>query len=110
MESNETFDSARLDSPAWIFFVKASFACALAGMLFGVTLMMHLALGGGAGTSIGMAAQLMGGYLVLGTLFLTGSTFTLAKTLRDQFEASKLINKLAQARTEKLLKEYGVQA
>ena len=107
MESTETFDSARLDSPAWIFFVKVSFACALAGMLFGVTLMMHLALTGG-GAGIGMAAQLMGGYLVLGTLFLTGSTFTLAKTLRDQFEASKLINKLAQARTEKLLKEYGV--
>jgi hypothetical protein len=89
------FDSTRLDSPSWIFFVKISFACALGGMMFGVAIMP--------------VEIWMRGYMILGTLFLTGSTFTLAKTLRDQFEASKLINKLAQARTEKLLKEYGAQ-
>ncbi len=91
-----SFDSSRLDSPAWVFFVKVSFACALGGMLFGVVMM-------------GEVPIWMRAYLVLGTLFLTGATFTLAKTLRDQFEAGKLINKLAQARTEKLLKEYGVE-
>lgn len=92
---NTEIDSTRLDSPGWIFFVKCSFACALGGMLFGL---------------IVMPVEIwMRGYMVLGSLFLTGATFTLAKTLRDQFEASKLINKLAQARTEKLLKEYGVQ-
>jgi hypothetical protein len=48
----------------------------------------------------------MRGYMILGTLFLVGSTFTLSKTLRDEFEAAKLLNKLANARTEKLLKEY----
>jgi hypothetical protein len=86
------FESTRLDTPSWIFFVKASFACALGGMLFGV---------------IVMPVEIwMRGYMILGTLFLTGSAFTLSKTLRDQFEAGKLINKLAQARTEKLLKEY----
>lgn len=90
------YESTRLDSPAWIFFVKVSFACALGGMLFGVVMM-------------GEVPIWMRGYLVLGTLFLTGSTFTLAKTLRDQFEAEKLINKLAQARTERLLKEYGIE-
>ncbi len=90
------YESTRFDSPSWVFFVKASFACALGGMLFGVVMM-------------GEVPIWMRGYLVLGTLFLTGSTFTLAKTLRDQFEAGKLINKLAQARTEKLLKEYGVE-
>lgn len=88
------FESTRLDTPSWIFFVKTSFACALGGMLFGV---------------IVMPVEIwMRGYMILGTLFLTGSTFTLSKTLRDQFEGSKLINKLAQARTEKLLKEYNV--
>ena len=88
------FESTRLDTPSWIFFVKASFACALGGMVFGV---------------IVMPVEIwMRGYMILGTLFLTGSTFTLSKTLRDQFEGSKLINKLAQARTEKLLKEYNV--
>ena len=90
------YDSSRFDSPSWIFFVKVSFACALGGMLFGIVMM-------------GEVPIWMRGYLVLGTLFLTGATFTLAKTLRDQFEAGKLINQLAQARTEKLLKEYGVE-
>lgn len=88
------FDSMRLDTPSWLLFVKASFACALGGMVFGIS-MMNVEIW-------------MRGYLVMGTLFLTGATFTLSKTLRDQFEAGKLINKLAQARTEKLLKEYGV--
>lgn len=87
-------DSTRFDSSSWIFFVKCSFMCALGGMLFGVAVMP--------------VEIWMRGYMILGTLFLTGSTFTLAKTLRDQFEAGKLINKLAQARTEKLLKEYEV--
>ena len=91
MESNE---SIRLDSPEWLFFVKTSFACALAGMIFGVVMM---------GEDVELSVR---GYLVLGTLFLVGSTFTLSKTLRDQFEGSKLINKLAEARTEKLLKEF----
>ena len=93
MESSEAI---RLDSPGWIFFVKVSFACALGGMVFGVAVMP--------------VEIWMRGYMILGTLFLTGATFTLSKTLRDQFEASKLINKLAQARTEKLLKEYGQEA
>jgi len=89
----ETAESIRLDSPSWLFFVKASFACALGGMVFGIVMMQDVQVW-------------IRGYLVLGTLFLVGSTFTLSKTMRDEFEASKLINKLANARTEKLLKEY----
>jgi hypothetical protein len=89
----ENHEAIRLDSPGWVFFVKVSFACALGGMIFGVAVMP--------------VEIWMRGYMILGTLFLVGSTFTLSKTIRDEFEASKLINKLAQARTEKLLKEYG---
>ena len=92
----ETTESIRLDSPGWVFFVKCSFACALAGMVFGVAVMP--------------VEIWMRGYMILGTLFLVGSTFTLSKTMRDEFEASKLINKLATARTEKLLKEYGQES
>jgi hypothetical protein len=88
----ENHEAIRLDSPGWVFFVKVSFACAIGGMLFGVVVMP--------------VEVWMRGYMVLGTLFLVGSTFTLSKTIRDEFEASKLINKLAQARTEKLLQEY----
>jgi hypothetical protein len=89
---NNENESFRYDSPAWVFFVQVSFACALVGMLFGIWMMP--------------AEVWIRGYMILGTLFLVGSTFTLAKTLRDQFEGSKLINKLAQARTEKMLQEY----
>jgi hypothetical protein len=88
----ENHEAIRLDSPGWVFFVKVSFACAIGGMLFGVAVMP--------------VEIWMRGYMILGTLFLVGSTFTLSKTMRDEFEASKLINKLAQARTEKLLQEY----
>jgi hypothetical protein len=88
----ENHEAIRLDSPSWVFFVKTSFACAIGGMLFGVAVMP--------------VEIWMRGYMILGTLFLVGSTFTLSKTLRDEFEAGKLITKLANARTEKLLKEY----
>ncbi len=83
------------DSPAWLFFVKVSFTAALAGMIFGVAVMP--------------VEIWMRGYMILGTLFLVGSTFTLAKTMRDEFENAKLINQIAQARAEKLLQEYGVK-
>lgn len=86
-------ESLKLDSPGWIFFVKASFACALLGMVGGVIMM-----------PVDLWVR---GYVVMGSLFLVGSSFTLAKTLRDQFEASKLINRLSQAKAERLLKEYG---
>jgi len=88
----DNHEAIRLDSPSWVFFVKASFACAIGGMIFGVAVMP--------------VEIWMRGYMILGTLFLVGSTFTLSKTLRDEFEAGKLITKLATARTEKLLKEY----
>jgi len=87
--------ATRYDSPSWIFFVKVSFAVALGGMVFGISVMP--------------VEIWVRGYMILGTLFLVGSTFTLAKTMRDEFEGAKLINQIAQARAEKLLHEYGVK-
>ena len=84
-------ESLKLDSPGWIFFVKASFACALLGMVGGVIMM-----------PVDLWVR---GYVVMGSLFLVGSSFTLAKTLRDQFEASKLINRLSQANVQPMVKE-----
>ena len=46
------------------------------------------------------------GYLAMGVLFTVGSTFTLAKTLRDEHEAKKLINKISEVKTERMLKDY----
>ena len=46
------------------------------------------------------------GFFAMGTLYLIGSTFTLAKTIRDEFENRKLLNRIADAKTEKILKQY----
>ena len=46
------------------------------------------------------------GYLVMGSMFVVGSTITLAKTLRDDHEARRLVNRISEAKTERLLKEY----
>ncbi|MBE7204205.1 MAG: hypothetical protein INR70_41315, partial [Parafilimonas terrae] len=45
------------------------------------------------------------GYLAMAAIFLTGTTFTLAKTLRDEHEASRLINKIEDAAAERVLRE-----
>lgn len=44
-------------------------------------------------------------FLALGTLFLTSSCFTLAKCVRDQQESGTVLNRLDQARLERLLAE-----
>ncbi len=79
------------DSRAWIFFVKVSFASAVVALLTGIYLLP--------------AAPWIRGYLAMGTLFTIGSAFTLAKTLRDEHEAQKLINKISEAKTEKILRD-----
>ena len=80
------------DSPAWVLYVKLSFAIALAAMLAGVTIL-----------EVSLAAK---GYLIMGTLFLCGSSISLSKTLRDQHESKRWINRLVEARAEELLKRY----
>jgi hypothetical protein len=39
-------------------------------------------------------------------VFLVGSTFTLAKTVRDNHEARRLRNRISQAKTDKILREF----
>ncbi len=85
-------DHIQKDSASWVFFVKVSFAISMATMLVGIFFIP--------------VDWWIKGYLVMGTLFLTGSTITMAKTLRDQAEADKLIKKISNAKTERLLKEY----
>lgn len=60
------------NTPQWTFFAWASFASAALMMWFGL---WHLP-----------ADLWVKGYLAMGTLFLTGSTFTLSKTMRDNAE------------------------
>ncbi len=84
----------QLNSSGWVMFVKLSFCAAIMAMLVGIFFMP--------------VDFWVKGYLAMGTLFTVGSTFTLAKTMRDEFEARKLINRIQEARTEKILKDYSV--
>jgi len=43
------------------------------------------------------------GYLVMGISMITSSTIILTKTMRDRQESTKLVNKIEEAKTERLL-------
>ncbi len=47
------------------------------------------------------------GYLGMGLFFMVSSTISVSKTLRDQHEFDRIINRVEEAKTEKILKEYG---
>jgi hypothetical protein len=84
------------DSPAWVFYCYISFAIALIMMLGGiVTLNADLS---------------TRAYFVMGTVFLVGTSITLTKTMRDQHEQGKMVNRIEAAKTEKLLHDYHAQA
>ncbi|HJU18032.1 MAG TPA: YiaA/YiaB family inner membrane protein [Stellaceae bacterium] len=76
-------------SPAWIVFAYVSFAAAVAMLVVGIVLM-----------PIDLA---MKGYLAMGIAMLVQSCITLTKTIRDSDEAGKLVNRIEDARTERLL-------
>lgn len=84
------------DTPAWRTFVCVSFAIALGLMVIGICLLP--------------VALWIRGYLAMGLFFTVSSTLTLSKTLRDQHEASKIVNRISEARTERILKEFDLKA
>ena len=80
------------DTNAWVFQVWVSFLVALSLMVLGI---------------YNMSADIwVKGYLVMGLFFTVGSCFNLAKTLRDQQESRRLINRFTDAKTEKILSEF----
>lgn len=81
------------DSPAWRFQVVLAFAVALVFMSAGIFYLP--------------ADAWVRGYLVIGLYFTVSAAFNLAKTLRDDHENEKLTARIAQAKTEKILREYG---
>ena len=78
-------------SAGWLFFVKASFGIAILAIAAGIVFVP--------------ASFLVKGYFALSALFLVSSTITLSKSIRDEHEASRLINKVSEARTSKILNE-----
>ena len=80
------------DSPAWAFYTVVSFIVAMGMMAVGIT-MIH-------------GEPWIHAYFLMATFFLTGSTFTLAKMLRDRHEAQRLHQRIEEAKTEQLLQSY----
>ena len=79
-------------SPAWLAFAKVSWVAAIGAV--------------GLGTAYLPVDLWAKGYMAMGLLFTIGTTLSLAKTLRDQHESERWINRLTDAKTEKMLKEY----
>ena len=81
-----------LDSPSWIAFVKVNWIIAISLTSCGI---------------LYLPVELwIKGFLGMGLLFSVASSFTVAKTLRDQHEAKKILRKIDDAQTEKILKEH----
>jgi hypothetical protein len=76
---------------AWTTFSYASFAAAATMTAIGIW---------------ALPAEIwVKGYMAMATVFLIGSCFTLAKTLRDDHESKRLANRIEDAKAEKLLME-----
>jgi hypothetical protein len=82
----------RRDSGAWLLFVRLCFFAALAATSAGL---LYLP-----------ASLWVKGYMGMGVLFTVGSAITLTKTLRDDHEAQRLLNRIAEAKTTKLLRDF----
>jgi hypothetical protein len=74
---------------AWTFFTYVSFACSFI-MVTGGILALPLDVW-------------MRGYLAIGVLLVVQSSFTLSKTLRDAAEQARLLHRVENVRTEKML-------
>ena len=88
----ETISSLQRDSAGWLLFVRLTFAVSVMATFVGVFFLP--------------VDLWIKGYVAMGMLFSIGSTITLSKTVRDEHEAKKLINKINEVKTERMLKEY----
>lgn len=77
-------------SSAWVNFSYVSFA--------GSVLMV------GGGIAALPLDWWVRGYFAIGTVLLVQSCFTLAKSLRDMHESGRMIHRIEEARTERLLR------
>ncbi|MBM7845342.1 YiaA/YiaB family inner membrane protein [Herpetosiphon giganteus] len=80
------------DTGAWIAFTWISFFISIAALMLGI---YH------APVDIWVKS-----FLAVAALFAVGSTFSLAKTIRDNSEAGKMLNRYADAKTEQIISNY----
>ena len=89
MERNEV--ATNMNSNGWNFFVRACFGVALGAMAIAI---LYLPV-----------TIWIKGYLAMGTLMIVTSSIMLSKSIRDEFEASKLVNRISEARTDRMLQD-----
>ena len=77
------------DSQAWIWFTGINFLISVAMTLIGILVI-----------EVDMATK---GFFAMAALMLVSSSISLSKTMRDRHESGRLVNRLDEARTEKLL-------
>lgn len=80
------------DSNSWGSFIWISFLVSISLMIVGIFFLP--------------VDWWIRGYMYMGTLFLTASTLTLAKSLRDRHEYERLVNRVKNARTEQVLSQF----
>ncbi len=83
------------NTASWLMFVQVSFVLALGLMI--------------AGICIVPVTLWIKGYLAMGLFFTVSATLTLSKTLRDDHEAKKMVNRLHEVKTERMLKEFDLK-
>jgi len=83
---------SQANSTGWLLFVKLSFVISLAAMLAAILFMP--------------GDLMLKGYMGLNSLFIVSSTIMVSKTLRDEHESNKIINKISEAKTNKIISEY----
>ena len=87
---DDTYTTQRPTS-AWIAFGYLSFAVAIVMVGGGILLLP--------------SDWWVKGYFAMGALLLIQSCFALAKNMRDVHEAGRIINRIENAKTERLLRE-----
>lgn len=82
-------------STAWVNFTILSFAISVGMMGAGIFFL-----------PLDLATK---GFLVMATLMIIQSSITITKTLRDNLEAGKLITKIEDGKTERLLRDINLK-
>lgn len=85
-------DEIQKDTGAWIFQVWCAFILSMSVTSIGIFYLP---------VELWVKA-----FMGMGLLFTVSSAFTLAKTVRDNHEATRLINRVKDAKAEKLLRQY----
>ncbi|MEE7474852.1 YiaA/YiaB family inner membrane protein [Methylobacterium hispanicum] len=88
-----THDPSQQHSSNWVSFTYASFAGSVAMVALGIVFM-----------PIDIWLK---GYFAMGTVMLIQSCVTMTKTVRDVHESRRMVNRIEDARTERLLMTAG---